>query len=94
MTEAEFQAEMQKANDMINLLSNQRTSAQNELVNVGAQYIAEQRKAAKVPALEEKIAELEAKVAELTQKDDPEAKVPGVSNLPSKPNGKHAAARA
>lgn len=91
MTAAEFQAEIQKANDMIGLLSTQRTSAQNELVNVGAQFIAEQRKAAKVPALEAKIAELEAKVAELTPKD-----VEAVVAAQAKPkaNGKHAEARA
>lgn len=93
MTEEQFQAEMQKANDMLALLRNQCTSAQNELVNVGASLIAEQRKTAKVPELEKKVAELEAKLAELTPKDV-EAKVHEVAHIPSKPNGKHATARA
>lgn len=63
MTDERLAALMQEANDKLQLLRDQCTTAQNQLVNMGAQYLAEQRKA---EALTKRVAELEAQIADLT----------------------------
>jgi len=54
MTQDEFKAQLQSAQDMLTAVSNQRNASQNECVQMAAQIMALQRK----------VAELEAKAKE------------------------------
>jgi peptidoglycan hydrolase CwlO-like protein len=56
MTAEDPKAQIQKLNDMLQMLSNQRNSAQNECVQLGAEIIALQREIAELKKAKEETA--------------------------------------
>lgn len=73
MTELEMKAQLQAAQDMFEVLQEQRNSAQNQIVQLGGQIKAQARK----------IAELEKTVADAALETEPELDL----TVPPKPNG-------
>jgi peptidoglycan hydrolase CwlO-like protein len=61
MTTEDPKAEVQKLRDMLQMLSNQRNSAQNECVQLGAEIIALQREIAELRKVKEEIAAVPAR---------------------------------
>ena len=76
--------DMQKANDMLQLVRNQCTGAQNEVVQVGAELLAERRK----------VAALEAEIAELKNDQGGKPEPDVIDHVPVIPNGHAPEARA
>jgi peptidoglycan hydrolase CwlO-like protein len=56
MDQQDHKAEVQKLRDMLQMLSNQRNSAQNECVQLGAEIIALQREIAELKKAKEETA--------------------------------------
>jgi peptidoglycan hydrolase CwlO-like protein len=56
MTTEDPKAQIQKLNDMLQMLSNQRNSAQNECVQLGAEIISLQREIAELKKAKEETA--------------------------------------
>jgi peptidoglycan hydrolase CwlO-like protein len=60
MTTEDPKAQIQKLNDMLQMLSNQRNSAQNECVQLGAEIISLQREIAELKKAKEETAAIPA----------------------------------
>jgi peptidoglycan hydrolase CwlO-like protein len=60
MTTEDPKAQIQKLNDMLQMLSNQRNSAQNECVQLGAEIISLQREIAELKKAKEETADIPA----------------------------------
>jgi peptidoglycan hydrolase CwlO-like protein len=61
MTTEDPKAQIQKLNDMLQMLSNQRNSAQNECVQLGAEIVALQREIAELKKAKEETAAIPAR---------------------------------
>lgn len=79
MTESEFKSQIQAAQDMLEVMQEQRNSNANQIVQLGGQLKAAQRRASE---LEARVTELEAKL-----KDTDEPELPNITPQRPETNG-------
>jgi peptidoglycan hydrolase CwlO-like protein len=71
MDQQDPKAQIQKLNDMLQMLSNQRNSAQNECVQLGAEIISLQREIAELKKAKEEVAAIPARATNGHDYKDP-----------------------